>query len=185
VRYGINLVTILFNNEAYGNVLRDQLRLFEGRESGSALSNPDFQVYAKAFGVRSWRVTDATVCARADRSADGKRSDAHRGDDRHHQGSLAVGGHFPGRGSGFRARSPGRAGRPAGVDDRACDRYPPTDHCHATNAVVPSRITRSATAWSLPSSADRIALFASVAVVTFSYRRHDDIAGTQPRGLGR
>jgi acetolactate synthase-1/2/3 large subunit len=59
VRYGINLVTILFNNEAYGNVLRDQRRLFEGRESGSALSNPDFQTYAKAFGVRSWRVTDA------------------------------------------------------------------------------------------------------------------------------
>jgi acetolactate synthase-1/2/3 large subunit len=59
VRYGINLVTILFNNDAYGNVLRDQRRLFEGRESGSALSNPDFQVYAKAFGVRAWRVTDA------------------------------------------------------------------------------------------------------------------------------
>jgi acetolactate synthase-1/2/3 large subunit len=59
VRHGINLVTILFNNESYGNVLRDQRRLFEGRESGSALSNPDFQTYAKAFGVRSWRVTDA------------------------------------------------------------------------------------------------------------------------------
>jgi acetolactate synthase-1/2/3 large subunit len=59
VRYGINLVTILFNNDSYGNVLRDQRRLFEGRESGSALSNPDFQTYAKAFGVRSWRVTDA------------------------------------------------------------------------------------------------------------------------------
>jgi acetolactate synthase I/II/III large subunit len=59
VRYAINLVTIVFNNESYGNVLRDQRRLFEGRESGSALSNPDFQVYAKAFGVRSWRVTDA------------------------------------------------------------------------------------------------------------------------------
>jgi acetolactate synthase-1/2/3 large subunit len=59
VRYGINLVTILFNNESYGNVLRDQRRLFDGRESGSALSNPDFQTYAKAFGVRSWRVTDA------------------------------------------------------------------------------------------------------------------------------
>jgi acetolactate synthase-1/2/3 large subunit len=58
-RYGINLVTILFNNESYGNVLRDQRRLFEGRESGSALSNPDFQTYAKAFGVRSWRVADA------------------------------------------------------------------------------------------------------------------------------
>jgi acetolactate synthase I/II/III large subunit len=59
VRYGINLVTILFNNESYGNVLRDQRRLFQGRESGSALSNPDFQTYAKAFGVQSWRVSDA------------------------------------------------------------------------------------------------------------------------------
>ncbi len=38
-------------------MLRDQRRLFQGRESGSALSNPDFQTYAKAFGVRSWRVT--------------------------------------------------------------------------------------------------------------------------------
>jgi len=58
VKYGINLVTILFNNESYGNVLRDQRRLFEGRESGSALKNPDFQIFAKAFGVRSWRVSD-------------------------------------------------------------------------------------------------------------------------------
>ena len=59
VRYGINLVTIVFNNEAYGNVLRDQRRLFDGRESGSALSNPDFQTFAKSFGVRSWRVSGA------------------------------------------------------------------------------------------------------------------------------
>jgi acetolactate synthase-1/2/3 large subunit len=56
VRYGINLITIVFNNGAYGNVLRDQRRLFEGRESGSALTNPDFQTFAKSFGVRSWRV---------------------------------------------------------------------------------------------------------------------------------
>ena len=59
VRHGINLVTVLFNNSAYGNVLRDQRRMFDGRESGSALTNPDFQTYAKAFGVRSWKVTDA------------------------------------------------------------------------------------------------------------------------------
>ncbi len=58
VKYGINLVTIVFNNEAYGNVLRDQTRLFLGRESGSALKNPDFQTFAKSFGVRSWRVRD-------------------------------------------------------------------------------------------------------------------------------
>ncbi len=58
VQYGINLVTILFNNSAYGNVMRDQKRIYEGRDSGSALKNPDFQTYAKAFGVKSWRVTD-------------------------------------------------------------------------------------------------------------------------------
>ena len=59
VQHGINLVTVLFNNSSYGNVLRDQRRLFQGRDSGSALRNPDFQTYARAFGVPSWRVTDA------------------------------------------------------------------------------------------------------------------------------
>ena len=59
VQHGINLVTVLFNNSSYGNVLRDQRRLFDGRESGASLRNPDFQTYARAFGVPSWRVTDA------------------------------------------------------------------------------------------------------------------------------
>ncbi len=59
VQHGINLVTVLFNNSSYGNVLRDQHRMFEGRDSGSRLRNPDFQIYAKSFGVPSWRVTDA------------------------------------------------------------------------------------------------------------------------------
>ena len=59
VQYGINLVTVLFNNSSYGNVLRDQRRLFQGRDSGSVLRNPDFQTYARAFGVPAWRVTDA------------------------------------------------------------------------------------------------------------------------------
>ena len=59
MQHGINLTTVLFNNSSYGNVLRDQRRLFQGRESGSSLRNPDFQTYARAFGVPSWRVTDA------------------------------------------------------------------------------------------------------------------------------
>jgi acetolactate synthase-1/2/3 large subunit len=59
VQHGINLVTVLFNNSAYGNVLRDQKRLFQGRDSGSALHNPDFATYAKSFGVPYWRATDA------------------------------------------------------------------------------------------------------------------------------
>jgi acetolactate synthase-1/2/3 large subunit len=56
VQHGIGLVTVLFNNSAYGNVLRDQRRLFEGRAHGSELRNPDFQKYADSFGVKSWRV---------------------------------------------------------------------------------------------------------------------------------
>jgi acetolactate synthase I/II/III large subunit len=59
VQHGINLVTVVFNNSSYGNVLRDQHRLFQGRDSGSRLRNPDFQIYAKSFGVPSWRVSDA------------------------------------------------------------------------------------------------------------------------------
>ncbi len=59
VQFGINLIVVIFNNAAFGNVYRDQHRLFDGRDSGSALTNPDFQIFAKAFGVPSWRVTDA------------------------------------------------------------------------------------------------------------------------------
>jgi acetolactate synthase-1/2/3 large subunit len=54
-RFGINLVTVVFNNEAYGNVLRDQKRLFDGRDAGSKLTNPDFQTFAKSFGVAAWK----------------------------------------------------------------------------------------------------------------------------------
>ena len=57
--HGINLVTIVFNNSSYGNVLRDQHRMFDGRDAGSKLHNPDFIAYAKSFGVRAWRAEDA------------------------------------------------------------------------------------------------------------------------------
>jgi acetolactate synthase-1/2/3 large subunit len=69
VRYGINLVTVLFNNNSYGNVLRDQRRLYDGRHCGAELTNPDFQTYARAFGVRSWRVTEASELRSAVREA--------------------------------------------------------------------------------------------------------------------
>jgi acetolactate synthase I/II/III large subunit len=69
VRFGINLVTVVFNNSSYGNVLRDQRRMFDGRHSGAELTNPDFQTYARAFGVRSWRVADGTGLRDAVREA--------------------------------------------------------------------------------------------------------------------
>jgi acetolactate synthase-1/2/3 large subunit len=69
MQFGINLVTILFNNGSYGNVLRDQRRLFQGRDAGSVLRNPDFQQYAKSFGVPSWRASDADALRGALREA--------------------------------------------------------------------------------------------------------------------
>jgi len=57
VDYGINVVTVLFNNNAYGNVLRDQQRLFEGRLIGSELRNPDFVRLAESFGLAASRVS--------------------------------------------------------------------------------------------------------------------------------
>ncbi|MCW3474145.1 thiamine pyrophosphate-dependent enzyme [Limobrevibacterium gyesilva] len=57
VQHGINLITVVFNNNAYGNVMRDQKRLYAGRIPGSVLRNPDFQAFAASFGVPSWRVT--------------------------------------------------------------------------------------------------------------------------------
>jgi acetolactate synthase I/II/III large subunit len=59
VQHRINLITVLFNNSAYGNVLSDQRRLFQGRDSGAVLRNPDFQAYTRSFGVPSWHVTNA------------------------------------------------------------------------------------------------------------------------------
>jgi len=65
MQFGINLVTVVVNNASYGNVLRDQQRLFDGRHSGSVLTNPDFVAYARAFGVGAWRVEDAAGLMRA------------------------------------------------------------------------------------------------------------------------
>lgn len=51
VQYGINLVTLVFDNSAYGNVRRDQMERFGGRLIGSDLVNPDFVKLAESFGV--------------------------------------------------------------------------------------------------------------------------------------
>jgi acetolactate synthase-1/2/3 large subunit len=46
---------VLFDNGAYGNVLRDQHRLYEGREVAARLANPDFVAVAESFGVTAHR----------------------------------------------------------------------------------------------------------------------------------
>ncbi len=76
VQFGINLVTVVVNNASYGNVLRDQKRMFDGRHAGSVLTNPDFVAYGKAFGVGTWRVEDAAGLKRALAEAIGSNAPA-------------------------------------------------------------------------------------------------------------
>ncbi len=54
---GIGVVAIVFNNNAYGNVMRDQRVNFGNRVIGSALRNPDLVALSVAFGVAAHRVT--------------------------------------------------------------------------------------------------------------------------------
>ena len=57
VQFNIGVVTLVFNNNAYGNVRRDQRMRFDGRVVASDLVNPDFVKLAESFGVASARVT--------------------------------------------------------------------------------------------------------------------------------
>ena len=59
VQYGINVVVIVFNDNAYGNVLRAQIEQFDGHVLGTELYNPDFVKLAEAYGVGGVRVHDA------------------------------------------------------------------------------------------------------------------------------
>ena len=52
----IGVVAVVFRDDAYGNVLRDQQNKFDGRELGSRLHNPDFVKLAESYGVRGTRV---------------------------------------------------------------------------------------------------------------------------------
>jgi acetolactate synthase-1/2/3 large subunit len=58
VQYGIGVVIVLFNNDSYGNVRRDQNAYFEGRTLGADLVNPDFVRLAEAYGVPASRVSN-------------------------------------------------------------------------------------------------------------------------------
>jgi len=55
VQYNVGLVTIIFNNNAFGNVRRDQHSIFDGRVFGSDLQNPDFVRLAQSFGAAAYR----------------------------------------------------------------------------------------------------------------------------------
>ena len=57
VKYGINVVTVVFRNDSYGNVARDMDEAFGGTYD-TDLHNPDFVKFAESFGVTAMRATD-------------------------------------------------------------------------------------------------------------------------------
>lgn len=57
-QFNIAVVAVVFNNQAYGNVRRDQQNTYGNRIMGADLENPDFVALAKAFGVRGMLARD-------------------------------------------------------------------------------------------------------------------------------
>jgi len=56
VQHNIGLITILFNNQCFGNVRRDQQERFESHFIGADLTNPDFMKLTESFGADAYRV---------------------------------------------------------------------------------------------------------------------------------
>ena len=68
-QHGLNVVSIVFNDNAFGNVQRTQQQAFGGRTLGSELVNPDLVAVAEGFGIRATRVADAAALGDALKSA--------------------------------------------------------------------------------------------------------------------
>lgn len=57
IKYGINITTVIFRDDAYGNVARDLDDFFDGAY-GTDLANPDFVQFAESFGAIGMRADD-------------------------------------------------------------------------------------------------------------------------------
>ena len=56
VQYDLPIIVLLIDNGMYGTIRMHQERDYPGRESATALRNPDFAAYAQAFGGHGERV---------------------------------------------------------------------------------------------------------------------------------
>lgn len=57
VQEGLNLIALVFVDDAFGTCIRDQKRQFEGRTFGANLHNPDFARLAETFGARGIKLS--------------------------------------------------------------------------------------------------------------------------------
>lgn len=55
VQHGLNTVTVVYNDSAFGNVMRMQKQQYDGRVIATDLRNPDFVKLAEAFGALGLR----------------------------------------------------------------------------------------------------------------------------------
>ena len=72
-KYELGVVTVVFNDNAFGNVRRTQRRRYDARFLGTDLVNPDFLKLADAYGIRGERVTTPDGLTSAIRAASGAR----------------------------------------------------------------------------------------------------------------
>jgi acetolactate synthase-1/2/3 large subunit len=56
LQFGINVIAVIINDNAYGNVKRTQADQFQHRYISCDLRNPDFRKFADSFGMRNYRV---------------------------------------------------------------------------------------------------------------------------------
>jgi acetolactate synthase-1/2/3 large subunit len=56
VQYDLPVIVVVIDNSMYGTIRMHQERDYPGRVSGTALKNPDFAAYARAFGGHGERV---------------------------------------------------------------------------------------------------------------------------------
>jgi acetolactate synthase I/II/III large subunit len=60
-QHGLNVISVVFNDGAFGNVKRTQQQQFGGRMLGSDLVNPDFVALGRSFGIDGERVETASA----------------------------------------------------------------------------------------------------------------------------
>jgi acetolactate synthase I/II/III large subunit len=70
------VISVVFNDGAFGNVKRTQQQAFDGRLIAAELANPDFAQLARAFGIDGERVASPDALQSALRSAVAARAPA-------------------------------------------------------------------------------------------------------------
>ncbi len=75
-QYNLPLVTVVFNNNKFQNVQRQQKEWFGGRLIASDLTNPDFVKFAESFGIRAERVGTPAALEAAIKAALERRAPA-------------------------------------------------------------------------------------------------------------